>query len=95
METPRTTIEHKSAIPEELRPLIGNRVYGCDDCQLVCPWNGLGVGAPSARRPWRPSKKLSGMLDTRRAKLQKKSGGGATEGLSRRCAWSRPQAARN
>ena len=33
------TIEHQSAIPEELRPLIGNRVYGCDDCQLACPWN--------------------------------------------------------
>jgi epoxyqueuosine reductase len=33
------TIEHKSAIPEELRPLMGNRIYGCDDCQLVCPWN--------------------------------------------------------
>ncbi len=35
------TIEHKSAIPEELRPLIGNRVYGCDDCQIACPWNGF------------------------------------------------------
>ena len=33
------TIEHKGAIPLELRPLIGNRIYGCDDCQLICPWN--------------------------------------------------------
>ena len=33
------TIEHAGSIPEELRPLMGNRIYGCDDCQLICPWN--------------------------------------------------------
>ena len=42
------TIEHKGVIPEELRPLMGNRIYGCDDCQLFCPWNG---DAPHTREP--------------------------------------------
>jgi epoxyqueuosine reductase len=46
------TIEHKSAIPEELRPLIGNRVYGCDDCQTACPWNSFAQ--PSAEPDFAP-----------------------------------------
>ena len=33
------TIEHAGSIPEEFRPAMGNRIYGCDDCQLACPWN--------------------------------------------------------
>ena len=40
------TIENKVAIPEELRPLMGNRVFGCDDCQIICPWN---RGAPKTK----------------------------------------------
>jgi epoxyqueuosine reductase len=42
------TIEHKSAIPEEYRQAMGNRIYGCDDCQLVCPWNKFSQTSPLA-----------------------------------------------
>jgi epoxyqueuosine reductase len=42
------TIEHDGAIPIELRPLVGNRIYGCDDCQLACPWNKFAQRSPLA-----------------------------------------------
>jgi epoxyqueuosine reductase len=37
------TIEHKGQIPREFRPLMGNRIYGCDDCLAVCPWNKFAI----------------------------------------------------
>jgi len=51
------TIEHKGPIPAELRPLIGNRIYGCDDCLAVCPWNKF---AQASREPdFRPRAALT------------------------------------
>jgi epoxyqueuosine reductase len=43
------TIEHKGPIPRELRPLMGNRIYGCDDCLAVCPWNKFSVQGREAK----------------------------------------------
>lgn len=42
------TIEHRGTIPEELRSMMGNRIYGCDDCQLVCPWNRFSPSSAEA-----------------------------------------------
>jgi len=52
------TIEHEGAIPEALRRPIGNRIFGCDDCQLVCPWNKF------ARRTDEPDFRARNDLDT-------------------------------
>lgn len=52
------TIEHHGAIPVELRSAIGNRIYGCDDCQLVCPWNKFASAAAH------PDFKVRHSLDT-------------------------------
>jgi epoxyqueuosine reductase len=50
------TIELHGSIPEHLRPLLGNRIYGCDDCQLICPWNRFAK--LSAEADFQPRHKL-------------------------------------
>ncbi len=49
------TIEHKGPIPRDLRPLMGNRIYGCDDCLAVCPWNKFAVQGREAKLAARES----------------------------------------
>jgi epoxyqueuosine reductase len=59
------TIELKGPIPRELRPLIGNRIFGCDDCQQVCPWNRFSAAASEERfrpRPWAHDRPLAEFL---------------------------------
>jgi epoxyqueuosine reductase len=53
------TIEHRGSIPEELRPLIGDRIYGCDECLDVCPWNRFAATSREAAFQARPA--TSGM----------------------------------
>ena len=52
------TIEHEGPIPAELRPLMGNRIYGCDDCLAVCPWNRF-ADAAAANRAFLPRAELA------------------------------------
>jgi epoxyqueuosine reductase len=58
------TIEHPGAIPEHLRAALGNRVFGCDDCQIVCPWNRFA--RPTQEDDFRPR---HGLADARLAEL--------------------------
>jgi epoxyqueuosine reductase len=51
------TIELRGSIPIELRPLLGNRIYGCDDCQLTCPWNRFAK--PTDEKEFHPRQNLS------------------------------------
>ena len=57
------TIEHRGAIPEDLRPLLGNRIFGCDTCQEVCPWNRKPLAAhKDALAPQTATLDLPGLL---------------------------------
>ncbi|MDI9332125.1 MAG: tRNA epoxyqueuosine(34) reductase QueG [Alphaproteobacteria bacterium] len=56
------TIEHTGPIAPELRPLMGNRIYGCDDCQLVCPWNKYAQISPVADFSTRHGLNAAGLL---------------------------------
>lgn len=49
------TIENDGPIPAEFRPLMGNRIYGCDDCQLICPWNRYANASPEPDFSPRPN----------------------------------------
>jgi epoxyqueuosine reductase len=74
------TIELKSAIPEALRPLIGNRIYGCDDCQLVCPWNRfakLSALPDFAARPALKNASLAALLTWDEEKFNQELAGSA------------------
>ncbi|MDE2356747.1 MAG: epoxyqueuosine reductase, partial [Alphaproteobacteria bacterium] len=49
------TIEHAGPVPEALRPALGNRIYGCDDCLAVCPWNKFAQAARESALQPRPA----------------------------------------
>ena len=74
------TIELHGAIPEALRPAIGNRIYGCDDCQLVCPWNKFARAAshPDFRvRHALDAPRLDALLDWSQAQFYERMAGSA------------------
>ena len=60
------TIEHKGPIPRALRPLIGNRIYGCDDCLAVCPWNKFAQAGHETRLAARDALRAPALADLAR-----------------------------
>ena len=57
------TIEHRGAIPEALRPLMGNRIYGCDDCLAACPWNRFAQTSRHAKLQPLPGRDAPALAD--------------------------------
>jgi epoxyqueuosine reductase len=82
------TIEHDGEIPRELREPIGNRIFGCDDCQLVCPWNRYAVRSTlpdfDARAQW-DGATLLGLWRWREDDFERATAGSAI----RRIGWRR------
>ncbi len=62
------TIEHKGPIPRELRPMMGNRIYGCDDCLAVCPWNKFAQAGHEAKLAARDQLRAPKLIDLVRAR---------------------------
>jgi epoxyqueuosine reductase len=60
------TIEHKGPIPRDLRPLMGNRIYGCDDCLAVCPWNKFAQAGREAKLAARAALRAPRLADLAR-----------------------------
>jgi epoxyqueuosine reductase len=60
------TIEHKGPIPRELRPMMGNRIYGCDDCLAVCPWNKFAQAGHEAKLAARETLRAPALADLAR-----------------------------
>ena len=79
------TIENKGLIPEELRSGIGNRIFGCDDCQLVCPWNRyakLSTESAFAPRAWLKNIDLLELFAWSEAQFDKNTQGSAIRRIS-------------
>jgi len=85
------TIELRGSIPEDLRPLIGNRVYGCDDCQLCCPWNRFAQDAAEtafAARNGLDNADLVALFAWTEAEFSARMAGSAIRRIGYEC-WSR------
>lgn len=85
------TIELRGSIPVELRPLVGNRIYGCDDCQLVCPWNKFAKPAYEADfavRHGLDSPELCDLLGWTEPQFLQRTEGSAIRRIGYRC-WIR------
>lgn len=80
------TIEHKGPIPEDLRTRLGNRIYGCDDCLAVCPWNKFAVAARDIRlaaHPARIAPKLADLAQLDDAGFREMFSGSAVKRIGR------------